>query len=197
MLKLLQSLGNKFYDVEVIYRNVYRHIMVDCRLLCRRKSPIGVLSVGNSKNVKTVINNAIKLLDDVFYIQGKLGDISMPTYEDQPWVNGYHRIMISDDTEIEFQRIDSKTFGKFVITAISKKDKNGFYFLSKPLTIEKFTEKYYPIQKVANLLDAEKKYVNNDELLYCWNDIRPLSGTSGYLIIKNGKVIKSRTECIA
>lgn len=189
------------------YYRVYSDLLY-CKftILNRNFSRCPVLinkSIGKFNTID-IINESLKLLERVSSAEKTFGPIIIPKRDSQPYIGGYHRVMISDDIEVEFKRIRKDTFysyGDFAITGISKKDKFGFYYLDTPQTIEQFSTDFAPITKGVDKMRmsvSESSYSLEDgEEIYMWDTISYLSGTSGLVIVKDGYVIKTKMVMIS
>lgn len=129
-----------------------------------------------SDNSDDALKRALKLMEQVKPWGGKL---KMPSKEKQSFNGGYYREMIDAENEVEFKRRGDS----YVITSIRRKDADGFYYSEEP----------YPVKKEHTFV----KDLPDGTQLWAWDNIGFLSGTAGELIVKDGKVIKSRMTAIS
>jgi hypothetical protein len=133
------------------------------------------------------------LLDEVKKLEKKIGNVILcPSLDKQRYVDGYYREILFEDYEVEFKR----TPDSYVISRISRKDENGFYLVDRELA----DDRYFKVEKDqfhGTDLEPYRKLLKEGEELYAWDDIRYLSGSAGIVIVKDGKIIKSKGLAMA
>jgi hypothetical protein len=204
---ILRELKNEFrIESQLQYYFVFDRLYCDFIMVNFRYSNIPILCSGNVDTccAEEIIKKTKKLFDKFVWAENSFGKISIPKNEDQKHEGGYFRKMISEDIEVEFERIcypRIRHFGNFAITGISKKDNYGFYYLDEPKTIEEFSKDFSPIIKgVDSMRITVSRFdyaLEEGEEIYMWDNITYLSGTAGLVIVKNGNVIKTKMTMIS
>lgn len=129
----------------------------------------------------------------------KSHDLTKPVHEDQTNNNGWVHQNIGGDLYAQWKRVDDV----FYFNGSYEKDVAGFiklkvpkdlseYLNTKPLTDDVIRDRFH-----GHVMEIHERIINkiewNDgEELWTWDDIRFLSGTAGFLIVKDGKVLKSQ-----
>lgn len=138
-----------------------------------KSNPVMFLASSTEESLK----RTTELLDKVKKLE-EIATIPIPILEKQPYNCGYYREIVFQDYEVEFKNKN----GIFYITAIRRKDLNGFYYTDPP----------FPVK------DEYKFIKHSDEGdVYEWNDLGFLSGSKGLLIVKDGMVIKEKMTAIS
>jgi hypothetical protein len=148
--------------------------IVYCIIHRTYRGSIPVMS--HSVSSDDALENALELLEEVKVWDKMIKKPSADLLSSHP---GYYRVMIDPETQVEFKNIGID----FAITGIRRKDSDGFYYSKEPHPVK---EEY---TFVKDLADGTK--------LYTWNDIGPLCGSAGELIVKDGLVIKSKMTIIS
>lgn len=213
----LLNIGYKskyYFNIIFRYRNIYSKMYIDCFLEAQRYNDnINILGTSSNGNGEEALNDAYSILEEINnLIKSKDQDFVFPypKSDDQKFQEGYFRIEIPDsEDEIEFKRFKDK----YYITRITKKDNNGFYYYDVPIKLEDASTHFerfeeFNIEKHKNLCRGFDKNthkinysnipdVKDGEELYVWNSMKCLSGTSGFLIVKDGCVIKNKMILIS
>jgi hypothetical protein len=187
VLDLLGCDGRVIFEHYDCYSEVYVWCILEryCRSsftdsLKDQKEPISVMSHGG--NEKESLECAVKLLKQVEEFERKISkSIPIPLLERQTCNGGYYREFVLNDIEVEYTRKDKE----FVVTGINRKTKDGWYWIDEP----------YPVEK-SELKLTFQKVISNGEL-WTWDDIGPLCGSRGEVIVKDGKVIMQRMTAIS
>ncbi len=128
--------------------------------------------IASSSTSEDAFARARVLLDKVRQLE-KVMKIAIPDIENQTIDGGYHREMLVDDIEVEYKNIGQI----FHISAITRKDSEGFYYLNTPIPL---TKEYKFVEKKGDLD------------IYSWNTIGPLCGSRGLIVVKDGMIIKQK-----
>ncbi len=167
-----------YYIISLSYEAGYGDIIVRCTIECDKRGREFII-YKSAANEIDAINSARTLLHKV----GQLGlkNLPQPKLEAQPYQKGYYREMVGASTEVEFKRMGDKYF----LTDIREKDIDGYYTVETP----------YNVFDNPDMKLLENKFNGIDDMYY-WDTISCLSGSRGKAIVRDGKVIKTRTEAI-
>ena len=125
--------------------------------------------------------------------------LTKPVHEDQKNNNGWFHQNIEGDLYVQWKRVDDV----FYFNGSYEKDVAGFvklnaprdlseYVNTKPLTDDVIRDRFHGDMMGLHDRIIDRIVLNDGEELWSWDDIRFLSGTAGFLIVKDGKVLKSQ-----
>ncbi len=182
----IEELTSHEHSLKVILE--YDLSYVTCILKRPYCKHLGVRAVAG--NDTDALDKALKLLKEVEELEEKVGDLKSP--QDEQFDERYYREIVFEDYEVECCGYG----GCFVITDISRKEPSGYYLVKKPYDPTKRND-MRKVEKECEESKEESKYLNSDEELWEWDNIRFLSGSAGYAIVKDGKVIKTKMMIIS
>lgn len=198
LVKVKELIKRPFcYKVTFTYESYGNYELVSCTVNKPYIRSLGVRSLG--KDDEDSLNLALSLLDEVTELEKKIASasginyftIEKPSLDKQPYVDGYYREKLFEEYEVEFKR----TPDSYVITGITRKDENGFYYADRELDNHYFKmdkDEFYGVE-----IAEYKKLLKEGETLYAWDSIRSLSGSAGVVIVKDGRVIKTKGLAMA
>ena len=203
MLPIIEKLITRpiGHTITFEYHDCYGTILVTCWV-----KPIYHKSLATRAIAKTdeeALDRALKLLEKVKQLETDIAaaegkeewavHLEPKNPEKQKNDGGYLREFHLNDIEVEFRR----HYDKFDISGITRKDQYGFYITETP----------YPpgenLKKVTNNAEIETRFacklspLNEGEEWWVWDDIRPLSGSAGLLVVKDGLVIREKCYIIS
>lgn len=191
MLDKVKELINRPHVYVITFKyETYGNIIVTCSVKRPYHKHLATQAVGGSE--EEALNKALELLEQVKTLEQKV-KIEQPSLDKQKYVGGYYREKLFEDYEVEFKR----TGDSYVITNISRKDEYGFYIVEEP---------YEPTEKIFKLDKAEfhgtevakyRELLKEGEELYAWDNIGYLCGSAGLLVVKDGKIVKSKGIAMA
>lgn len=171
-----------------------KEIVVRCQIGRKHIKKLPVQSLGRTE--ESALDAALSLLQQVQHLE-RIKAIDTPfmikNHED-----AFYREKHVDDYWIEFQ----VAHGNFVISDIYRKDKFGFNIIKYPYPLpakameatETNIKQFLGEREDANSINES---LSPDEKLYIWNDIDYLTGSAGYYVVIDGKVIRTKTVIIA
>lgn len=180
----IEELTSHEHNLKVILE--YDPSYVVCILKRSYHKHLGVKAVAD--NDINALDKALNLLKEVQELEEKTGIIKSPPQDKQKFDGGYWREVVFEDYEVEFCRRGYD----FVITTISQKEPSGYYLVKEPYDPTKRND----MRKVEKECE-ESERLNPDEELWEWDNVQFLSGSAGYAIVKEGKVVKTKTVIIS
>ncbi len=129
-----------------------------------------------------------KNIGDLLHIDAKTPNVNK--YE-----NGYTVMKVTEDPKDQ-RRVRYKTLkGEYAIVGLELRDENDYLILEEPKEPSKH---FFKVNSRKHQLDEyveeHNKFLGDKEELYIFDDItQHLSGSAGFGVIKDGKVIKLKT----
>ena len=177
----------------------YGDIIVVCTVKRIYHKHLAVQAVSTTDD--GALNRALDLLDEVIVLEAKIGHPIAP--ENMRNDDGYHRERLVDDWHIEYKRSGAT----FAITRVYRQDEYKFTICKEPRNIA--AEDHGRVFQLTsqeqmvttgfrdNLDNVKDQWLGEGEELWAWNDIRCLSGSAGYLIVKDGKIVREKCVLIS
>jgi len=142
---------------------------------------------------ETALKSALELLDKVKFLESKIGTIKAPDLDHQKYEGGHYREILFEDYEVDFKR----SYQTYEICDIRRKDQHGFYIVDEPYVLEKHISKLDKDEFYGYNVSDLQLVLGEGEELYFWDNISHLSGSAGLVIVKNGKVIRTKGIAMA
>jgi hypothetical protein len=186
MLDKVKELINGPYLYKITFKyETYGDVIITCIVKRPYIKHLGVYGIGNSDEL--ALNRALILLDKVKSLEEKV-KIEQPDLDKQKYVNGYYREIVFENYEVSFRR----TPDSYVITDVSQKE-DGFYLAEGECPLPKSWLKMEKDELYGVDIKPYRALLKEGEELYYWDDIRHLSGSAGLAIVKDGKLIKTKS----
>jgi len=180
----IDELTSREYNLKVILE--YDAYGVVCMLKRVYHKHLGVRVVAD--NDINALDKALGLLKNLQELEKKAGDIKSPPQNKQELDGGYWREFVFENYEVEFRRCGHE----FVVTDINQKLFDDYYLIKEPYDPTKKDDMWKTEEECE-----ESKYLNPGEELWQWDNIGVLTGSAGYAIVKDGKVIKTKCTMIS
>lgn len=132
----------------------------------------------NVEDIKSTVNDTIQF--------ARRPDLVKPSDEDQRLNNGYFRNTVGDSI-VEWKRIKDE----FYLVGYSKDLPHGLIECKPPKSLDNWNNSE-PITHEHNYLTDYK--LEDGEEIWSWDNLGILSGSSGFLIVKDNLVVKYVVE---
>jgi len=129
---------------------------------------------------------------------GKLLYVDADTPGINQYDNGYALLPVTDDPK-EIRHVHYKTIGSsYVIVGLQLRDENGYQVFEEPKEPnEEFfkADSEHPV--LGRYMEKEKQHLKEGEELYMFDTIQMLSGSAGFAVMKDNKVLRMRTDIVS
>ena len=191
--KVAELIDRPYYYTVTFEYSSYGRPLIDCQI--RRNAHRGLAVRFLAGTEESALDGAIELLEEVKELEKRSMDLLKgPLLEKQEYEKGYYRECCVDDWWVEYKRLGNE----FVITRVYQQDEWGFQIEKNPFDTKKDSFKVESQDQIDHnigrdySLEDVKKWLKDGEELWIWNNIRHLSGSAGFFIVKNGKVLRKK-----
>ena len=198
--KVAELIDRPFYYTISFEYSSYGRTLVDCQIRRNRHGALAVRSIAGSD--ETALSLALALLEDVQALEKlKMDLIRQPPLEKQRYEKGYYRECCINDWWVEYKRLGNE----FVITRVYQQDEYGFQIEKLPYSVAT-DNVHFKVENQEQIhrsigpdysLEECRKWLKDGEELWIWNNIRALSGSAGFLIVKDGMILRQKGVLIS
>lgn len=190
---------NSSGSVSIAYESYGYYVCTVTRAYVK-KMPIEVVG-STAEKAFDLAKRRVRAVEKLEKEIGKLLHVDSNTPNINKYKNGYSLLPATDEPQDQRKVLyKTKENNKYVIADLQLIDENGYLILEESKTLNGKLVNVNDVPESHCLfpyIETEKKHLKDGEELFCFDTLGFLSGSSGFVVVKNGEFLRTKTIVIS